>query len=592
MHKLLRAAICGLLFQCLPAYSATIGTQSGDIVTYVSNIVIPGSGTNAFVAPSDASIAAWRQVVDALFSGKYQTAADLADPLNYSLVRFTDTGRNRTYYILVEQTNAQKSPLRGLGTYIYNPTACRNLSFQAPHAGGDQNTREEAATLFADLNATALLVAGTHRCANSAISACDGSSNACGDGSFHVSDVAHYTQNYFEPAHEEIVKTVPGIITVAIHGEGVHTPDVVLSNGTCFNYPAPSTATLLSAEYNKLFKDLGASVSSGTCNNGSASTSLCAETDVQGRYANNASTANLCSCAAPTKSACSTTLGCGRNIVFPEKFVHLEQDCQLREVPGCAVPGIGYQTAVAAFAAVFPCSPRISSVVQGASFKTDPLAPGSFFSLFGEGLGAQEAAGANASFSLGGLSTEICGQPARLVYNSGQGQLNGVVPVEAAGKASCNVTATLSGFTVPPVPATATIPIVPQNIALFLYSPNANLTVPIITNANYQVLGPPGSGLPQAQKGGNIILWSTGGGLTTPVVANNALAPASGAIMQATPTVRIGGTAVTVQYAGLAPGFFGLYQINVGLPQNLASGKVSLTLSSGTGDVSYDLWIQ
>jgi len=235
MHKLLRAAICGLLFQCLPAYSATIGTQSGDIVTYVSNIVIPGSGTNAFVAPSDASIAAWRQVVDALFSGKYQTAADLADPLNYSLVRFTDTGRNRTYYILVEQTNVQKSPPRGLGTYIYNPTACRNLSFQAPHAGGDQNTREEAATLFADLNATALLAAGTHRCANSAISACDGSSNACGDGSFHVSDVAHYTQNYFEPAHEEIVKTVPGIITVAIHGEGVHTPDVVLSNGTCFN---------------------------------------------------------------------------------------------------------------------------------------------------------------------------------------------------------------------------------------------------------------------------------------------------------------------------------------------------------------------
>jgi len=178
------------------------------------------------------------------------------------------------------------------------------------------------------------------------------------------------------------------------------------------------------------------------------------------------------------------------------------------------------------------------------------------------------------------------------VYNSGQGQVNGVVPVAAAGKTSCNVTATLGGFTVPPAPATTTIPIVPQNIALFLYSPNANLTVPIVTNANYQVLGPPGSGLPQAQKGGNIILWSTGGGLTTPVVANNALAPASGAIMQATPTVRIGGTAVTVQYAGLAPGFFGLYQINVGLPQNLPSGKVSLTLSSGTGDVSYDLWIQ
>jgi uncharacterized protein (TIGR03437 family) len=106
------------------------------------------------------------------------------------------------------------------------------------------------------------------------------------------------------------------------------------------------------------------------------------------------------------------------------------------------------------------------------------------------------------------------------------------------------------------------------------------------------VLGPPGSGLPQAQKGTTIILWSTGGGLTTPVVANNALAPATGAVMQATPSVRIGGTAAVISYAGLAPGFFGLYQINVALPQNLPSGKASLTLSSGTGDVSYDLWIQ
>jgi hypothetical protein len=49
----------------------------------------------------------------------------------------------------------------------------------------------------------------------------------------------------------------------------------------------------------------------------------------------------LCTCASPAKSACSTTLGCGRNITFPERFVHPEQDCQLREVPGCAVPGVG-----------------------------------------------------------------------------------------------------------------------------------------------------------------------------------------------------------------------------------------------------------
>lgn len=590
MRHIVQAATCGVLLLGMSATCATIGTQSGDIVAYVNAIPIPGAGSQRFVVPTDASIAAWRPVVDALFGGKFQTAADLADPLNYDVIRFTDTGRSRTYYILVERTNAQKAPLRGLGTYLYNPTACRSLSFQAPHAGGDENTLSEAATLFADLNATALLVAGTHRCANSDASSCDGSTSACGDGAFHTSDVAHYTQNYFEPAHEEILKTIPGLTTVAVHGEGVHTPDVILSNGTCFNYPAPSSATLLANQYNQIFKQLGVAVTAGTCNNGSASTTLCAETDVQGRYSNNS--ASLCTCASPTRSACSTTLGCGRNIAFPERFVHLEQDCQLREVPGCAVPGVGYQTAVSAFAAVFPCSPRISAVVQGASFRPDPLAPGSFFSLFGDGFGNPETAGA-ATSSLGGFSAQICGQPARLVYNSGQGQVNGLVPVEVAGKASCSLTASLSGYTVPATTATTTVQIVPQNIAIFPYTVSSTLTVPIITNANYQFIGPPGTGgFVQAQKGSSIVLWATGGGLTSPLVADNLQAPPTGAPMQTVPSVRIAGTAASVEFAGMSPGFIGLYQINVTVPPTTPSGKVPLTVASGVGDVDYDLWVQ
>jgi len=585
----LKTTVCGALFLALPAGAAGIVTQGGDIVSYLTNLPIPAAGSNAFVIPTNSSITAWRPVVDALFSGNYQTAANLAAPLNYNVVQFTDTGRNRIYYLLVEQTNAQKAPVNGLGTYVFNPTSCRNLSFQAPHAGGDENTLPEAATLFADLNATALLVAGTHRCANSAASTCDGSSSACGDSVFHVSDVAHYTQNYYEPAHEEILKTIPGLITVAVHGEGVHIPDAIISNGTCFSYPTPSAATLLSNEYAQIFKQMGVALSSGTCDQGAASTSLCAETDVQGRYSNNSAT--LCNCGSPTVSACSTTLGCGRNIVFPEKFVHLEQDCQLRQVSGCAVAGVGYQTAVSAFAAVFPCSPQISSVVQGASFKADPLAPGSFFTLFGNGFGTASTA-SSASFSLGGLTTQICGQPARLVYNSGQGQVNGVVPVEAAGKTSCPLTAVLNGYTVPATPASTTVQIVPQNIGLFLYSPNATTQLPIITNLNYQIIGAPSSGLAQAQKGGSIILWATGGGLTNPVVADNAVAPAQGAPMQAAPTVQIGGIPATVEYAGLAPGFIGLYQMNVAVPASAPSGQVSLTLSSGIGNVSYSLWVQ
>jgi hypothetical protein len=136
------------------------------------------------------------------------------------------TVRNRTYYVLIERLSSAGAPISGLGTYVYNPSACRSLSIQAPHAGGDENTLPEAVTLSAELNATALLVAGTHQCANTTESTCDGTSTVCNsrNSKFVISDVAHFTLNYCEPAHEEILKTIPNLITVAIHGEGEHNP--------------------------------------------------------------------------------------------------------------------------------------------------------------------------------------------------------------------------------------------------------------------------------------------------------------------------------------------------------------------------------
>jgi uncharacterized protein (TIGR03437 family) len=50
-----------------------------------------------------------------------------------------------------------------------------------------------------------------------------------------------------------------------------------------------------------------------------------------------------------------------------------------------------------------------------------------------------------------------------------------------------------------------------------------------------------------------------------------------------TPSVRIGGISVAVSFAGLAPGFAGLYQVNVQVPTNAPSGNsVPLILSQNT----------
>jgi uncharacterized protein (TIGR03437 family) len=41
---------------------------------------------------------------------------------------------------------------------------------------------------------------------------------------------------------------------------------------------------------------------------------------------------------------------------------------------------------------------------------------------------------------------------------------------------------------------------------------------------------------------------------------------------QTQPTVTIGGVTAVVQFSGLAPGFAGLYQVNVQIPQGVPTG--------------------
>jgi len=54
-------------------------------------------------------------------------------------------------------------------------------------------------------------------------------------------------------------------------------------------------------------------------------------------------------------------------------------------------------------------------------------------------------------------------------------------------------------------------------------------------------------------------------------------------VMQMTyPTATVGGVAAFVSFAGLAPGFIGVYQVNMQVPQGVAAGNaVPVTLSGG-----------
>src|SRR5262249_48389110 len=77
-----------------------------------------------------------------------------------------------------------------------------------------------------------------------------------------------------------------------------------------------------------------------------------------------------------------------------------------------------------------------------------------------------------------------------------------------------------------------------------------------------------------ATAGEVVVLFATGlGTVSNNPGTGNAAGSNPASQMPVNPTVTIGGVQGSVQFAGLAPGFVGLYQINVQLPNNVASGS-------------------
>ena len=79
-----------------------------------------------------------------------------------------------------------------------------------------------------------------------------------------------------------------------------------------------------------------------------------------------------------------------------------------------------------------------------------------------------------------------------------------------------------------------------------------------------------------ARAGEVILLYASGLGVVNPALQTGALAASASVVGNV--TVTIGGQAATVQYAGTAPGFAGLYQLNVVVPSG-ASGDALVVVS-------------
>ncbi len=89
-----------------------------------------------------------------------------------------------------------------------------------------------------------------------------------------------------------------------------------------------------------------------------------------------------------------------------------------------------------------------------------------------------------------------------------------------------------------------------------------------------------------AKPGDVIIIYALGLGPVTPFVATGAAAPAREPLARTSNPIQVsfgslasGIPPVTPTYAGLAPGYAGLYQINVAIPLNVPTGSLPVNVA-------------
>jgi uncharacterized protein (TIGR03437 family) len=231
---------------------------------------------------------------------------------------------------------------------------------------------------------------------------------------------------------------------------------------------------------------------------------------------------------------------------------------------------------------------QIAAVTNAASYATDmPCSAGSLASVFGSGFTSGIDVNANATTvpfptQLSGVSISLNGQAIPLLYVSDQ-LINFQCPSSPAG---LPMTIVFQGAN----SETGKIEFTEAEASPGIFSTNESGQGQgaVLVAATSFVAGSTGTGSRPAHPGEYIEIFATGLGPTDSPVAPGNPAPLTKLIRAVLPvSVAIGGEPVVPEFAGLAPGFAGLWQINVRLPVDISSGvaiplQVSVTLSEGT----------
>jgi uncharacterized protein (TIGR03437 family) len=230
---------------------------------------------------------------------------------------------------------------------------------------------------------------------------------------------------------------------------------------------------------------------------------------------------------------------------------------------------------------------RPNGVITASAFGgAGAIAPSTFIEIYGQNLAgttrswqASDFTGDTAPKSLDGVSVRINGQPAYVSYVS-PGQVNALVP---SAIAPGTATVTVQNGSQIGNPCTVTVNALEPGLLAFPPTTSATDLYVVAIFPDYRTYAlPPGTGLPvpsrRAKAGDTITFYGVGFGPVTPDVPAGNIAKQANSL-QASVAVWFDGHPGQVAYAGSAPGFVGLYQLNVVVPDGVVvAGTVDDTV--------------
>ena len=218
---------------------------------------------------------------------------------------------------------------------------------------------------------------------------------------------------------------------------------------------------------------------------------------------------------------------------------------------------------------------NVNGAVDAASPKPGQgVAPGSYIALYGVNFASAPQGYSTPYLPVAIAQTSVSfdsangSAPGHLTYIS-PGQVNVQVPWEMQNQSTAQIKVSIQDSS----GALYSLPLVPYAPGIFASNGSA-----AALDASFHVI----SVSNPAKQGQNISIYCNGLGPVTnqPASGDPAQGPPNLSNTTTTPTVMIGGQNAPVLFSGLAPGYAGLYQINVTVP-NVGSGVKPVTVAIG-----------